>query len=60
MTSFLKNFAQGYATYGVAAASILYAVAGYASGHLSEQEALQAAMTGLGLAGLRRGVSNSK
>jgi len=47
----------GYKTYTVVAGVILVAIGGFLSGDLSVQEAVNQILLGLGIAGLRHGVS---
>ena len=54
------NFLSGYKTYLVALSVIAASVAGFATGDLSLQEAVNAALVGLGLGTLRAGVAKGK
>lgn len=49
----------GYKTYFVSAAVVIYALTGYFTGNLDANAAFMVIANGLGLATLRHGISNS-
>lgn len=50
----------GYKTYLVCAASIVYAVSGFFTGHLDANAAIEVVLAALGAAGLRHAISSSQ
>jgi hypothetical protein len=55
----MREMLDGKKTYLVAIVLIVYAVAGYLSGHMSLDEAIRNVLDGLGLGFLRAGVQKS-
>jgi len=49
----------GYKTYIVCVVAIVYAVAGFYTGHLDTNAAMQVVLAALGAAGLRNAISTS-
>ncbi len=49
----------GYKTYLIAAAGVLYAVCGFVTGNVDANTAVQVIVTSLGLAAVRHGVANA-
>ncbi len=49
----------GYKTYVVAALGIIYAVAGFLTGHVDGNSAIEVILAALGAAGLRSGINTA-
>lgn len=50
----------GYKTYIVCAVALIYATAGFFSGNLDLNAAIQIGLAALGAAGIRRGIANTQ
>lgn len=50
---------QGKKTYLVCVVGVVYALSALATGHMSQQDAIQAVLVALGGASMRHGISNS-
>lgn len=50
---------QGYKTYIICAIALIYAASGFFTGNLDANNAIQIALTALGAAGLRHGISTT-
>lgn len=53
------NFINGNKTYIICAVALMYAASGFFTGNLDANAAIQVALTALGAAGLRHGISTS-
>jgi len=54
-----KGMLSGYKTYIVCAVAVIYAVAGFYTGNLDLNAAIQVVLAALGAAGLRHGITTS-